>query len=259
MVASVSLVELDDGRQVVAKQSADTPLSVEAAMLRYLAENTALPVPAVLHSSDELLLLEYVENDDRLGPSVEEHAAELLAELHSASSPAGQFGFETDTLIGPFVQVNTWSSSWPGFFRERRLLPMLDVCRERGRLDASALESVETIAADLEELLDHAPVPGLVHGDVWGGNVLVRDGRVVAFLDPAIYFADPEVELAFIDLVSTFGEAFWTHYRGLRPVVPGYREVRRDVYQLYPLLVHVALFGGAYVDALGERVRRLGY
>src|SRR5690625_5383797 len=122
-------------------------------MLRYLAENPALPVPAVLESADELLLLEYVDSDGLVSPSVEEHAAELLAELHSISSPSGQFGFETDTLIGPFVQVNACSSSWPGFFRERRLLPMLEVCRERGRLDDSALWAVEVCDAEWEWLV----------------------------------------------------------------------------------------------------------
>src|SRR5690625_2979704 len=193
MVASVSSVELSDGRRVVAKSSSDTPLSIEAAMLRYLAENTWVPVPAVLGFSEELLLLEYVENDGRLGRSAEEHAAELLAELHSVSPSAGQFGSEFDTLIGPFAQSNGWSPFWPEFFRERRLLPMLEMCRERGRLEASAARSVEAIAADLEELLDHDHMPRLVHGDVWSGNVLVRDGRVAALLDPAICFADPEV------------------------------------------------------------------
>ncbi|MEX2535727.1 MAG: fructosamine kinase family protein [Trueperaceae bacterium] len=105
----------------------------------------------------------------------------------------------------------------------------------------------------------HSPKPGLVHGDVWSGNVLARNGRITAMLDPAIYFADPEVELAFIELFATFGEAFWERYGELRPIDPGYREVRRDVYQLYPLLVHTALFGGGYVRAVGERLEWLGY
>src|SRR5690606_34952286 len=104
-----------------------------------------------------------------------------------------------------------------------------------------------------------SPVAGLVHGDAWATNVLALDGRVTGFIDPAIYYADPEVELAYIELFGTFGAAFFEAYSEARPISAGYAEVRRDVYQLYPLLVHVALFGGSYVRGVEERVARLGY
>src|SRR3546814_11670600 len=73
--------------------------------------------------------------------------------------------------------------------------------------------------------------------------VLCAADRVAAFIDPALYFADPEVEIAYIELLSTFGAAFHRRYRELRPLRPGYAEGRRDVYNLFPLLVHTEICG----------------
>lgn len=284
MVADVRLAELDDGRRVVVKASPNTfgeasgelpgsQMVLEAEMLQFLARHTALPVPRVIHVGNGLLILEFLQGRNVLDDRAERHAAALLAELHAvtpatvssdvpatAGDTAGAwFGFDFDTLIGPLAQVNTWSSDWPSFYRDERLGAVLAVCRERGRLRGELAGRVERLREDLGSLLAHAPSPGLLHGDVWSGNVLAEGGLVSGFLDPAIYFGDPEVELAFIELFSTFGPAFFDMYEELRPIQPGYHELRRDIYQLYPLLVHVALFGGGYLAGVEERLSRLGY
>jgi fructosamine-3-kinase len=267
MIADVRSVELASGECLVAKLSRDTPLSIEGKMLEFLARFSSLPVPRVVHADDELLLLERLAGRSFYRPAAERQAAELLAGLHETGpadaglSPveAERFGFPFDTLIGPFSQANDWNADWAEFYRERRLVPMLAECEERGRLPRELGKRLERLLAELGTLLDHSPEPGLVHGDVWSGNVLAEEGRITGFLDPALYFADPEVELAFIDLFDTFGTEFWNAYRDRRAIDAGYLSRRRDVYQLYPLLVHVALFGGSYVGALGVRLARLGY
>jgi fructosamine-3-kinase len=45
--------------------------------------------------------------------------------------------------------------------------------------------------------------------------------------------------------------------RGERPLLPGYGEVRRHLYQLYYLLVHVNLFGGSYRGQAVASLRRV--
>ena len=109
------------------------------------------------------------------------------------------------------------------------------------------------MAGRLGRWIDEPDQPGLIHGDCWGGNVLCRRGRVAAFIDPAIYYADPDMELAFGTLFATFGPAFFRRYQDIRPLRPGFFEARRDLYNLYPLLVHVRLFGGTYLTGV-ERV-----
>ena len=115
-----------------------------------------------------------------------------------------------------------------------------------GALASAAFARLERLCARLAAFVEEPSAPALVHGDVWSGNVLVRDGVVVAYVDPAIYYADAEVELAFITLFSTFGDGFFARYRERHPLRAGFFEARRDLYNLYPLLVHATLFGGGY-------------
>lgn len=256
MIGGVYRADLVDGRRRVAKVG-DTPLTVEAFMLRYLAEHTDLPVPAVYHAADDLLVIEYVEGKSEITPAVERDLADHLARLHDVSADA--FGFPRDTLDGPLPQPNPWTDSWIDFYRDQRLDPATDGAREHGPLTADLADRLAALSEDLDSLLREPAQPSLIHGDVWRTNLLVRDGRVVSFLDPAIYYADPEIELAYVDWTDTGGNPFFDRYREHRDVADGCFDTRRDVYTLYPLLVHVRLFGEEYLEELDRTLDRLGY
>jgi len=101
--------------------------------------------------------------------------------------------------------------------------------------------------------------PSLIHGDAWTGNILALNDQIIGFLDPAIYFADAEIELAFTTLFGTFGDSFFGRYEEIRPIEPGFLEARLDIYNLYPLLVHVRLFGGSYVSSVERVLKRFGF
>ncbi len=249
-IAEVYRAELDDGDSVVVKRASRGDLMLEAFMLGYLTENTELPVPAVRHAAADLLIIDYVASGDAIDAAAETHAAELLAALHGIAAP--RYGFERDTLIGPLAQPNPWTESWADFFAEQRLLHFGRIALEAGHLPAETLRLLERLCGRLPDLIGEAARPSLIHGDVWGGNVLVRDGRIAAFVDPAIHYADAEVELAFSTLFGTFGEPFFRRYGELRPLRPGFFEARRDLYNLYPLLVHTALFGGSYAQSVAR-------
>ncbi len=93
---------------------------------------------------------------------------------------------------------------------------------------------------------------------MWSANVLARGDRITAFLDPALYYADPEIELSFISLFNSFGEAFLKRYAEIRGVDERFYETRRDLYSLYPLLVHVYFFGGGYLGSVRSTLGRFG-
>lgn len=256
-IAEIYRLDLADGRRVVAKLAGGGgDLELEAYMLRYLAAHSGLPVPAVIAAGPELLIMEFIENSGGIDAGVERHAAELLADLHSVTGP--RFGHERDTLIGPLPQPNPECERWIDFFRDHRLLHMAGEAMAAGRLPAGLMERIETFAGRLADWLEEPAAPALIHGDMWAGNVLARGGRIAGFVDPAIYHADPEIELAFATLFSTFGEAFFDRYTEIRPLRPGYFEARRDVYNLYPLLVHARLFGGGYANSVAAIIARFG-
>lgn len=255
-VGDVVKLTLDDGTAVVAKLAPQDSLALaaEGRSLRYLADHSSLPVPQVLHSADDLLLMEFVECGDRIDQAAERDAARHLAALHRIT--ADDFGFDRETPLGGLMQSNATTASWPDFFAEHRLLHRARKASEARRLSASLHAKIERLASRLDRYLPADARPSLIHGDCWSGNVLVKDGRVAAFIDPAIAFADRELELAFTTLFGTFGEAFFGAYDERFPIRPGFFEERRDLLNLYPLLIHVHLFGAAYVPQVESTLKR---
>jgi len=262
---------LADGRQVAVKARASASpsgergraslprsgLELEAFMLGELQRLSELPVPCVHYADADLLVMDYIAQDGGgITPSVERHAGALIAALHATPRP--HFGYARDTLIGPLAQPNPRAPSWVPFFRDHRLMVMAAQAHKDGALPASLFARIARLAERLDEHLIEPAYPSLLHGDLWTGNVLVRGGRVAGFVDPAIYFGAPEIELAFATLFGTFGADFFAAYEEVLPLAPGFHEGRRDIYNLYPLLVHVRLFGAGYLARVEATLRRFG-
>jgi len=222
-----------------------------------LGNHSNLPVPDVVHVADGLLVMTFLRGDSHFGTSAQIHAAELLADLHTIS--ADTYGLEQDTLIGGLHQPNPQMRSWLDFFREARLLHMGREGVRTNRLPQDVFKRLSKFAEHLDRWLLEPERPFLIHGDVWTTNVLAQGSRITGFVDPAIYYAHPEIELAFTTLFGTFGQAFFERYHELHPISPGFFEERRDIYNLYPLLVHVRLFGGSYVSSVDRTLRQFGY
>jgi fructosamine-3-kinase len=256
-------VKLANGRRLAVKAQAEAPdrkshLEIEGYMLRELARNSGLPVPRVHYVDPSLLVMDFIETDGGgITPRVESHAGELIARLHAVQRDG--YGYERDTLIGPLSQPNPRSREWIPFFRDQRLMLMARQAQQEGRLPRGMLGRIERLAERLDDYLSEPAAASLLHGDLWTGNVLVRGDRIAGFVDPAIYYGHPEIELAFTTLFATFGEAFFEAYESVSPLEPGFHEVRRNIYNLYPRLVHVRLFGSGYLDGIDRTLARLGF
>jgi len=237
-VSEVLLVRRPDGALSVAKHSPSA--GAEAAMLRAMA-GAGLPVPAVEGEHDGVLLLEYVENDGVFSAKAWAEVGSRIRALHDRTGEA--FGWPVDYAIGTVTLDNRETSDWPRFWGEQRLVATASL------LDRPWRERVERLAARLGDLLPASPARALLHGDLWSGNMLVQGGRLVALIDPACSFGHAEVDLAMLDLFSTPPDEF---DRGYGPREPGWRE-RQPVYQLFPALAHVRLWGAGY-HAMVERL-----
>jgi fructosamine-3-kinase len=219
--------------------------AAEAAGLRWLAEPGALRVPDVLGVADDVLVLDWVDEGGRGDTAA---FGDGLAEVHAAGADA--FGGSAPLRLGSLVLPNDPTPDWPTFYAERRLLPLL----EHAGLSRFGNRAVENVCARMEELAGPPEPPARLHGDLWSGNVLWgRDGKAW-LIDPAAYGGHREVDLAMLRLFGSPGRQFLSAYEVRFPLTPGHEE-RVELYQLFPLLVHAALFGGGY-PASAERVAR---
>ena len=252
-------LDLADGRKAAVKASKkndNNHLGLEAFMLRELKAKSSLPVPEVYYSGDGLLIMEWMPSGGSINPTVQRHAAELLVDLHS--KPFDRFGYSQDTLIGPLHQPNSITETWVEFFREQRLLYMANQAVKENSLPTSLHARLVKLADKLDEYLIEPKHPSLLHGDLWGGNIVASNSQVSGFIDPAIYCGHPEIELAFTTMFSTFGKPFFEAYQALAPLEPGFFEERLNIYNLYPTLVHVRLFGDSYLPPIDRVLQDFG-
>ena len=246
------------GRDYVVKHSDQVEkLAVEAKMLNDL-NDTKIRVPEVILSKGSYLVMEYIQSayHDRINQELE--AATLLSKLHSVSNENRMYGYYYDTTIGPFAQKNEQTQyNWALFLGQMRIIPMAKLCYDEGKISKEMLARLERLCQELYQRIDMSSVyPSLLHGDVWSGNLLFeKEGACL--IDPAIYYGDKEMELAFILLFSTFGERFFDAYQEIHPLNSDFDDVKLPIYQIYPLLVHVALYGSSYRTQLEEILKRL--
>ncbi len=230
----------------------------EAEGLEEIAAIDAVPTPAVIAvgiaGDAAVLVLEYLvlHPPDRRALR---RFGEDLARLHAATR--GRFGWHRDNTIGATPQGNRLDADWCRFFSHQRIGRQLEAAAFNGfgaLRDGPGQRLLEVIPTLLAE---HAPVPSLLHGDLWRGNMAMTGSGDPVVYDPAVYYGDREADIAMTELFGGFGREFRDAYEATWPLDPGYR-VRRELYNLYHVLNHLNLFGGGYLaQAEGMMVRLL--
>ena len=247
-------VRLADGREAFVKTRPDPgpgEYVAEAAGLEWLAQAGGLPTPAVLAVEETFLALAWVDGG-ALDGAGEEELGRGLALMHRAGAPCfGGVGDGGVARLGSLSLPNDPAADWATFYAERRLAPLARAARDRGALSAAGSLTVERVCERLPGLVGDAEPPARLHGDLWSGNVMAgADGRPW-LIDPSAYGGHREVDLAMLRLFGGPGERTFAAYEEATPLADGW-EGRVALYQLLPLLVHAALFGGGY-GAAAER------
>ncbi|MBL7963536.1 MAG: fructosamine kinase family protein [Flavobacteriales bacterium] len=248
----------NEGRFFVKVNAADrfpSLFEAEADGLKRLQQAGSLRVPVTIalgeDHDDAYLLLEWIDGGTRT-TAFWDAFGRGLARLHGHTWE--RFGLERDNYIGSLKQVNHPESDWTTFLIKQRLEPQLKMARDRRRLDAGTSFRFERLFARLDNLFPAEP-PALLHGDLWSGNFLCDPLSAPVLIDPAVYYGHREMDLAMTRLFGGFDPLFLTAYQAERPLEQGWEE-RADLCALYPLLVHVNLFGGGYLQQVEMVLRR---
>ena len=220
------------------------------------AAETGLIIPGVMDQgvvdrTTGYLVLDYIEEGTAREGSHEQFGRELAA-LHQVHND--RFGLDHDNYIGRLPQSNTWHDRWTDFFIHERMEPQLKMAVDAGKLSASVTKAFDNMYEKLPGIMPEED-PSLLHGDLWGGNYFYNAEGNATLYDPAVYYGNREIELAFTHLFGGFSGDFYQAYNETWALQPGFRK-RIDIYNLYPLLVHTNLFGGHYGSRVASIVRR---
>jgi fructosamine-3-kinase len=226
------------------------------------------------------LLMEYVE-PGRGGRGYGRSLGRALAGLHAGDPPAvsrasteratgtpsaerdggvgkpAKFGWHRDNFIGSLPQANSPAREWAVFWRDARLAPQLSLAPGHARLSGNDARLLDRLLARVEDALAGVEDASLLHGDLWSGNVYPSAAGEPVLIDPAVYLGDREVDLAMSELFGGFPSGFLEAYREAAPLDSAYEQLRRPLYQLYYLLVHVNLFGESYLSGVRSAAERV--
>lgn len=195
------------------------------------------------------LLMSWIDTSNKHDDPQQEALGRLLASLHRQHADA--YGLDHDNFIGLLPQSNGFSTDWTDFFITQRLQKQLDLAGSI--LDGTDLrEKFDRLFSRLADLYPSEP-PSLLHGDLWNGNYLVDQSGTPVFIDPAVYYGHREVDIAMTKLFGGFSERFYDAYNEAYPLQPGW-EARVNLWNLYPLLVHLNLFGMTYLKEIELRL-----
>jgi protein-ribulosamine 3-kinase len=227
----------------------------EAAGLDLLRQTGAIHIPEVFGygavEGKAYLLLELIDSYAQSHDYWEDMGSSL-AKIHSHTNTT--FGLEYDNYIGSLPQYNQQEEDGIKFYVERRIKTQAGLAFYNNRISHKLLEKVNSLCEKLSDLLPQEK-PALLHGDLWIGNIMTGRNGKASLIDPAVYYGLREAEIAFTKLFGGFDDKFYWAYQDTFPLVPGFSK-RADLYNLYPLLVHVNLFGSGYVSGVEKIVNK---
>ncbi|RLL42679.1 fructosamine kinase [Oceanobacillus piezotolerans] len=198
-----------------------------------------------------MLWMEWVNGNEK--ENTETVLGEKLAALHLKEGPG--YGYEGRGYIGKLPHENYLSSSWLAYFRKIRLEEQIKLGRTRGTMSGERYIKLMSLLELLDKWIPDKPLSSTLHGDLWGGNWITGEDGKPYLIDPSILYGDHEFEIAFTELFGGFSESFYDTYRSVFPLSPEYED-RKELYQLYYLLVHLNMFGEAYGNAVDRIVKR---
>jgi fructosamine-3-kinase len=218
--------------------------------LALISEQKIIGTPKVIDQFEtndiQFLLLEWINPGERTSGFWKKFG-ERLAQLHQKTQD--HFGLNEDNYMGNVPQSNKPEAKWVDFFRDQRLKPLVDHCIHAHLLPTKYHKQFNDLYQHLPSIFNTDHIPSLVHGDLWSGNFMCNENSDPILIDPAVYFGHPSIDLGMTTLFGGFDPAFYEAYRYHSPFPYNYKE-QWLVCNLYPLLIHLKLFGTSYLSSI---------
>jgi len=223
--------------------------------LKLLYDTDAIRIPSAIIVGESGDLMYIVMENIKVNARKPDYWTMLgvkLAKLHSHK--AKKFGLDHNNFIGSLAQSNKTHTDWVEFFITERLSKQIEIALNKGAISTATVKQFDRLYTRFENFFPKES-PVLIHGDLWSGNLITDDLGEPCLIDPAVYYAHREIELSMTKLFGGFDTEFYRSYHEVMPLESGFEE-RVEVYNLYPLMVHVNLFGGHYLQEVEFILRR---
>ena len=242
-------ITLDNNKSLVAKyyiteNTKFNSIESETKSLIYLLKKFPHIFPSVKYYTEDLLIMDYIEHNNNIDKNYQHLLSKEILKIHSINNK--NYGFEFDSQIGGLKQNNTYNSNWINFFGEQRLNMIFELINKTDSMPKDTNKLLEKLLRNLEERIPKNPKPSLLHGDLWGGNILFHNNKFAGFIDPGIYFGHNELELAYLTWFKYVDDTFLNIYSDTISLHDDYLEYE-PIYQIYFSLLNVFLWNRDYI------------
>ena len=216
----------------------------ESNSLNYLSKRFPELFPMIKYKSKDLLIINFIKNNNKKNKDYQKNLAEEILNLHLVTND--KYGFHFDAQIGGLRQSNKYESNWVNFFREKRLNMIFEKINESMSMPNSINKKIEKLLKNLENHIPKNPKVSLLHGDLWSGNILFNNGKLVGLIDPGIYFGHNELEISYLTWFKFIDQKFLNHYSKIFKI-DKYYSTYEPIYQLYFSLLNIHLWSRKYI------------
>ena len=233
------------------------PIEAEKKNLIYFKNKNINFFPNVLNNSDEYLLLEYIDNDGIRPKVVQQDFIEKLIKIHSFT--ADKYGFDFVTNIGSNKQINTFNTSWIDFFINQRFIINFEQINKKNPMPRNINIGIEKVIKQIHNFLPKNPPSKLLHGDIWPGNILYKNQKVVGFIDPGSLYGHAEMEIAYLRWMDNkyFNDRFLNQYSEINKIEKKEFFSYEFIYQIYFSLMNINTWNRSYIKDLNYMLKNI--
>ena len=220
-------------------------IDVESNSLIFLNDLDFQLFPKVYYFDEEILVMNLIDHDGIKPKNLADDFIKSILKLHNKSND--EFGFKFDTQIGGMKQPNKFNNNWVDFFSNQRLSVMYEAINKTNPMPKNINVKIEKLINNIADFLPKNPKISLLHGDLWEGNILFKNQKLVGLIDPGIFYGHNEMELAYLRWFKFVDKNFLDKYNSYFSISKNYYSYE-PVYQLYYSLSNIYLWSRDYIN-----------
>tara|TARA_Y100000590_G_C15720541_1_gene1013407 strand:- start:1912 stop:2775 length:864 start_codon:yes stop_codon:yes gene_type:complete len=228
-------------------------LFYEAKSIEFMYKKFPDLFPRIYFKNKNIIILEYIKNNGKKNDDYEKELALKISQIHKVNNE--KFGFNFDTPIGGLRQISDFNHSWVEFYGNNRLGMIFNEINKTEPMPKEINIGIEKILKNLKNLIPNHPTPSLIHGDLWEGNILYNDGKLVALIDPGIHFAHNEMEISYLKWFKFISNSFYDYYSEFIKIDKNFFNYS-EIYELYYSLLNVHLWSREYIKDTAKLVKK---